>query len=300
MGARAGFAMDTRTRVARRFLTRGLTVVVYHEVTDNPSAFLKLSGGFTTPDFFERQLDWLQNRFALISPSDLSQLGGTGKLPSNAALVTFDDAWAGVFRIALPILASRSIPSLCFVNMATVHGAPDLAAVRRYERTMLASKRSQLDDDLDSAKAAHVLTEVEERYGENREFRRFQGATATVHDLLSAPGPFWLASHLFHHWDLRNVSSDVFSASVRDNWAALTPFANALPAMATPWGRQAVWLADEARGLGVRAVFVARGGQNRDPGDFVLDRLELEPEPSNAEDWWWAAHRRRLLGGLVS
>jgi peptidoglycan/xylan/chitin deacetylase (PgdA/CDA1 family) len=287
-------------RGLRSLLTRGLTVFVYHDVTERPSEFLKISGDFTRPDFFEQQLDWIRERFTPIAPVDLPQLGGTRKLPANAALITFDDAWAGVFRNALPILASRGIPSLCFVNMATIQGTPDLAAVRRYERITLTTKRSRLDDNLDNGKAAQVLSTIEEQYGEDTDFRRFQGDTATVDDVLDAPGDFWLASHLFHHWDVESVSSDVFIASARQNWEALTSFPNALHAIATPWGRRSEWVVDRARELEIRTVFVASGGQNRDPEAFVLDRLQVEPEPSGPEDWWWATHRRRLFGGLAS
>lgn len=273
-------------------------MVVYHEVTDSPSEFLKLSAGFTTPEFFERQLDWIQERFTPISPIELPQLGGTDKLPADAVLITFDDAWAGVFRSALPILAARQIPSLCFVNMATVQGTPDLAAVRRYER--ITESRSRLDHDLDVAKAAEVISAIQKRYGEDSDFRQFQGDTATAGDLMDAPGQFWLASHLFHHWDADSVSAEVFIASARDNWEVLRSFPNALPAIATPWGRRPEWMMDRASELDVRVVFVSTGGQNRDPAAFVLDRLQLELAPSGPEDWWWAAHRRRLFGGLAS
>ena len=97
---------------------------VYHEVTDTPSEFQRLSQGFTTPDELGRHMDWISSRFEFIAPVDLPQLGAGGPLPERAALITFDDAWAGTFRKGLPILASRGIPALCFINMATVHRRP--------------------------------------------------------------------------------------------------------------------------------------------------------------------------------
>ncbi len=81
IAARSGLLVDNRIRHLRSFLTHGLTVVVYHEVTERPSEFQKISGGFTTPELFEQQVDWIGERFTPISPMDLPQLGGTGSFP---------------------------------------------------------------------------------------------------------------------------------------------------------------------------------------------------------------------------
>src|ERR1022692_2639020 len=60
--------------------------------------------------------------------------GGEGALPTHAALPTFDDAWMGVLGAGLAILSELELPALCFVNMATVEGAPNLGAIASYER----------------------------------------------------------------------------------------------------------------------------------------------------------------------
>src|SRR5581483_1023805 len=111
-------------------------------------------------------------------------------------LVTFDDAWAGVFRTAVPILESLGVPAVCFLNMATVAGAPDLAAVRRYERLRSPDGRSRLDRDLDAETAVALIGQIEDTYGSDDEFLRFQGATALEDDLLRTSGHgVWLGSH---------------------------------------------------------------------------------------------------------
>jgi peptidoglycan/xylan/chitin deacetylase (PgdA/CDA1 family) len=292
---------DRRVAGVRAFMTRGLTVLVYHEVTDRPSEFQRLSAGYVTSGVFERQMLWLRERFAPISPSDLPQLGGRGPLPTNAALVTFDDAWKGVVRTGLPILASLGIPALWFLNMGTVDGTPDLSAVRRFERMRRPDGRSRLDGRLDIGSAAAVLAHVEATYRDDASFLQFQGPTASRQDLTAAVGSdasVWLGSHLLHHWDLTRSTPELFLESARANAAALAEYPNILPAFATPYGTGAY--TELAAETGAKLAFTARGAQNRHPDGRVLDRLQLEPEPSGPADWWWAAHRRRLLGSWAS
>ena len=299
---RTGFGVDRLSPRFRRRLNAGLTVFVYHEVTEQPSEFQRLSRGFTTPEMLERQLRWIGQRFSFIAPTDLPQLGGSGSLPDNAALVTFDDAWAGVFRTGLPILASLNVPALCFVNMATVHGSPDLAAVRRFERVR-AAESPTTGTRLDVGAAEDLILHIEHSYGDDPGYRRFQGATASVEDVARTTQSgwrVWLGSHLYHHWDISTVVPDVIKRSAQHNAEALRPYANALPALATPYGRTLGWSPALGAELAAEVIFVATGAQNRSPEARVLDRLELEPEPSREPDWWWSAHRRRLFGRLAS
>lgn len=298
-----GVEIDRRSAPVRRWLTRGLTVVVYHEITDTPSPFQRVSAGFVTPATFGRQIRWMRERFEFIAPTDLPQLRGSTELPPNAALVTFDDAWPGVFRTALPILRSLEVPALCFLNMATVRGTPDLAAVRRYERLTRPEEGSRLDRCLDAATAARVLAEIDEAYRENPEFLAFQGATAMPADLelASVPGKqIWLGSHLFHHWEPRRITSELLEESAHANRRALAAFPNALELLATPYGERIEWGPTRSRAVGASALLIATGGQNESPDALVLDRLELEPGASGPRDWWWSSHRRRLFAGLAS
>jgi peptidoglycan/xylan/chitin deacetylase (PgdA/CDA1 family) len=115
-----GSRADSRLPTVRSFLSSGLTVFVFHEITASPSLYQRRSESYTDPDVFKQQIRWIRDRFTIIAPTDLKQLGGTAELPGDAALITFDDAWAGVFRVGLPILEALDVPSLCFLNMATV------------------------------------------------------------------------------------------------------------------------------------------------------------------------------------
>lgn len=292
---------DKRLPRVRALLTRGLTVFVFHDITDAPSEYQLRAQNFTTIEAFRQQVLWIGDRFELIGPMELKQLGGTGGLPARAALVTFDDAWAGVFRAGIPLLSGLGVPALCFVNMATVQGAPDLGAVRRFEDLRPPPGGSRLRRALGAESARTILDEINHLYGSSPEFASFQGETATPDDLHAAAdrGSVWLGSHFFHHWDSTLVAPDVLSRSLRQNAEALRPFTNVVPALATPYGHELTVPAQVTYELGIRVVFVATGNQNRDGDGWVLDRVSLEPEPSGPAEWWYSTHRRRLFGALA-
>jgi peptidoglycan/xylan/chitin deacetylase (PgdA/CDA1 family) len=295
-----GSRADERVPGFRAYLTRGLSVFIFHDITSRPSRFQCAGRTFTTPDTFRRQIAWIGDRFDIVSPQRLRRLGGNGALPRRAAMITFDDSWAGVFRRGLPILREQDIPSVCFLNMGTVAGDPDLAAVRRYEGRSPSDARSSAAGPIDRRAAAHLLAYVRSRYGADAEFRAYQGATATYEDLTNAAakGNVWFGSHLYHHWEVRAVAADVYEESFRENASALAEFSNTVPAFAVPRGYRGD-IAVPAR-LGARVVFTGTGSQNRTGDQFVLDRIIFPPEPSHPREWWYAAHRRRILGRLAS
>jgi peptidoglycan/xylan/chitin deacetylase (PgdA/CDA1 family) len=289
----------------RAALTRGLTVFVFHDVTASPSAFQRAGNSYTSPECFEHQIAWICERFQVVAASRLRRLGGSGELPPNAAMITFDDAWAGVFRTAIPILRARDIPALCFLNMGTIAGDPDLAAVRRYERARAPAKKSTLGGHLDLSAGSHALAEVGRRYGGDPAFREYEGTIATYDDLaqVAHDGGVWFGSHLYHHWDLATIADDLYQDSQQRNVEALARYPNSLRAFATPYGfaddHPANALAVPLR-TGARVVFTATGNQNRAPDSTILDRVWFPPEPTSRQHWWYAAHRRRIIGSHAS
>jgi peptidoglycan/xylan/chitin deacetylase (PgdA/CDA1 family) len=105
------FCWDCLERVARgsvggRVPRRG-TVLVYHEVGD------------ADREAFERQMRSL--RGAGLNTTVRGFLSGADQ--GHKVLVTFDDAFAGTFRNAIPILAGLGIPCIVFVPVGCL-GAP--------------------------------------------------------------------------------------------------------------------------------------------------------------------------------
>jgi len=277
-------------------LCRGLTVFVFHDVTDSPSPFQRLRRNYTSRSAFQRQIAWIRERFEIIPPTHLPQFGGNRELPANAALLTFDDAWAGVFHTALPHLRRLRVPSLCFLNMATVRGAPDLAAVRAYERTRL---ESSILDQTASHRIDHIVSTLNVRYPSGHEIYSFQGATATIDDLTEcdSTGCTWFGSHLYHHWPISEIDERAFVRSFQDNRQALASLRHRLPGLALPWGDHGDSLsttAEIAKDLDVRVLFLTGGRQNDDPGAFSLTRVWFPFEATDRRELWYAAHSARL------
>jgi peptidoglycan/xylan/chitin deacetylase (PgdA/CDA1 family) len=285
-------------------LTRGLTVFIFHEITGSPSEYQRKSAIYLTPEAFIARITWIRERFTIIRPTDLKPLGGAGELPPDAALITFDDAWLGVFRIALPILQSLSTPALCFLNMATVDGDPDLSAVRSYEALYPPAEGGKLERRVDKAMAPGLLAEIRGRYVADTDFGFFQGPTATHDDLRQAAAssaPVWFGSHLYHHWDIRSIASDLYVQSLEDDFAALLGHPNGLPVFATPHGYTGCednTIRSLPREVGYRLMFVGTGRQNRVADSYLLDRITLPVGPTGPSDWWFATHRQRFLGPL--
>jgi hypothetical protein len=283
----------------RASLTRGLTVFIFHDVTSSPSLHQRAGASYTPVDVFKRQLAWIKSRFAVVPPTALPQLGGDAPLPPNAALITFDDAWAGVFRTAIPLLRAAGVTPLCFLNMGTIEGDPDLAAVRRYEAVHPPGDRAPLGEPVGVADADALLSDLRTRYGDDPAFQAFQGPTATADDLAAVVRDASFGSHLRHHWDLRRISEELYERSFRENAERLSRYPNTLPAFATPHGAAG----DDVVGVplrnGARVVFVGTGAQNRGIDGARLDRVTLPGDGGVATDWWYATHRRRLVGLLA-
>jgi peptidoglycan/xylan/chitin deacetylase (PgdA/CDA1 family) len=301
VGTAIGPSAERRSRRLGSYLQAGLTVFVFHEVTDQPSAFQRRASIYTRPALLESQIRWIGQRFEVIAPARLPQLGPEGPMPSNAALITFDDAWAGVFRIGLPILASLRVPALCFINSGTVEGAPDLGAVRLFERLHPPPGGRLLDRPHDLSTGQSALAAIAERYGADAQFAAFQGSAATAEDLAgaAASGTVCFGLHLRHHWDLALIDDELLEASLDQNRRALDPYGNLLPAFAPPYGRSTAPLLPVARRAGMRAVFVADGGQNHHADTLLLDRITLPTDRDTPADWWYETHRRRLFGPLA-
>lgn len=297
-----GWRADARFQTLRTFLVRGLTIFLFHEVTDSPSPMQQHAEIYTPSSLFVEQIRWLRERFTFIKPTQLRQLGADNELPENAALVTFDDSWSGIFRVALPLLERMGVPSICFVNMATVSGDPDLSAVRAYEKRRLPLEERSLEGKVDVARGTRIVAQARQRYAANPDFLAFQGSTATMSDLSRASSSLslaWLGSHLYHHWELHEVTPELYERSLKDNQKALSTFSNALPVYALPGGYPSPGDANALSlplRFGYRVVMTAMGRQNTNADAAVLDRLPLPISPSTASDWWHACHRLRILG----
>ena len=112
----------------RRSIEDSLTVLLYHEVSDDPSSFMNAPSLNVPPAVFAGQMDFIKGHFNIIDPDQLRE----GGFEQPAALVTFDDGMLGYFENAVPIMAEREIPSINFLNMDTIEGEASWAGLLTY------------------------------------------------------------------------------------------------------------------------------------------------------------------------
>lgn len=101
---------------AARFFRSGPIVLFYHGVEETI-----LDPGVQTLHLslraFEKQIDYLQKHFDIISLDDLHSSLSTGhKLDPAQVVITFDDGYKNNRDIVLPYLASRNVPFALFVS----------------------------------------------------------------------------------------------------------------------------------------------------------------------------------------
>lgn len=100
-------------------------IVAYHSVVEEPTSEL-MPGMWVTAKTFERHLDWLGQRFELVSLAEAAESHihprwrGKGRRKPLAA-VTFDDGYRDNHDIALPILEKKGVPAAFFVVSDLIH-----------------------------------------------------------------------------------------------------------------------------------------------------------------------------------
>ncbi len=104
-------------RLQRQIETGHVPIVVlyYHRVADtNPTPWT------ISQSDFQRQLDWLQENFELLSMDQVHQRLQTRCNHRPAVALTFDDGYAENMDFALPMMAQRGIKCMYYVSTSPV------------------------------------------------------------------------------------------------------------------------------------------------------------------------------------
>ena len=121
---RAAGATGLLPLAARRYGRDRLTVLAYHRVVDpaRPAGGHLPNVSADAPGF-AAQLDWVGDRFDVISLGDLlAWLDGDGSLPRRPLLITFDDGYRDNLEVAAPLLAERGMPAVLFLATGPLDG----------------------------------------------------------------------------------------------------------------------------------------------------------------------------------
>lgn len=97
-----------------------LTVFTYHRILPNPHP------DALSCEVFERQLDFISERFEILSPDDaLAFIAGTFSNPNGRyAMLSFDDGWLDNWLYATPILKKRGLKAALALSAGFLHDCP--------------------------------------------------------------------------------------------------------------------------------------------------------------------------------
>lgn len=100
-----------------RFGSPYLTVLTYHRVFEAPTDYPFDRGVIDVgPEAFDAQCKTLQRYFNVVGIDEVvAHFEGTEKLPTNAALVTFDDGYLDNLEVAAPILKDNGMRGVFFI-----------------------------------------------------------------------------------------------------------------------------------------------------------------------------------------
>lgn len=135
-------------------MTGDLTIVMYHYVRELEKSRYPGIRGLRVSEF-RNQLDYLQNRFALVSVADVVAARRAGEgLPPNAALLTFDDGYIEHFTSIFPILFERGLSAAFYPPVATIRNG-QLLDVNRLHFILAVANPAELRKALDRAIFEH-------------------------------------------------------------------------------------------------------------------------------------------------
>ncbi len=94
-----------------------LTVFTYHRVLPHPHP------DALSVDVFERQLDFIRERFEILTPEEaLDFIAGKQKKPNGRyAMLSFDDGWLDNWLFATPILKKRALKAALALSAGFLH-----------------------------------------------------------------------------------------------------------------------------------------------------------------------------------
>lgn len=190
-----------------------LTVVMYHYVREiRRSRFPEIKG--LEVEEFRAQLRYLTKNYSIVSLSDCIEALDCGvKLPSNSALLTFDDGYLDHFTSVLPILAERKLPAAFFPPGRAIVERKILD-VNKIHFLLASNTRTdviiqELFLDLDEHRKAYSLPSNDILYQELAKPSRYDpGDVIFVKRLLQAYLPYELRQRMIDRLFKKYVSSD--------------------------------------------------------------------------------------------
>ena len=292
--------MGRHFRQVRRGLDEGLTIFVFHDVSDTSAPFVDEQGICVSIELFRKQVAFIAKNFNVVSAEAFL----TGDLPTRPALITFDDGYAGTFTNALPILREDRLPSVVLVNMSPILGENFWVERTTYLCTKVASFQQFLIEEgvasESNVRQAHLecteelVNRYETEYGVAymSALEGYCQPYASQDNLAEADedSNVTLGSHLYTHYNVRTLSDEKLLEEYRKNDAALSRYRRFKPIFAFPFGQPASCFSQRQADLllrnGASRLLTAWPSPNADSASRILDRISLTPDHDTDRLMW--------------
>src|SRR5437868_3133509 len=103
--------------VAARLRRKGIAILMYHSVMDEPKKEKDTLGGIIhSTEVFRGQMGLIARKYNPVSLNEaLSFVRGEEEPPPRSVVVTFDDGYADNYEVAATVLAKIGIPATFYV-----------------------------------------------------------------------------------------------------------------------------------------------------------------------------------------
>lgn len=305
-----------RTGLTNRLLKNTVSIFLYHEVSETPSPFCEQYGLNVPPELFARQLDFIADQFNMITPDQLL----AGNYDTPAAMIAFDDGMAGYFHGAVPIMNSKRIPSVIFLNMAPIEGEIFWSGLITYLTEYDAQfckvlhnhsfKQKNVPDFLlctpkvvNDYVATIGFDSLEEKV------RSFYGQFAGLKDLDSVrDNPLvFFGNHFYNHYNALQLDDEELHRQYSLNDQRMMGYPNRRPLVSYPFGQPGICFTPQQTQLlhsfGAKAVFSSSGGVNRRGSQGFYDRIGIDSSIETIDDLLgliqWMSLKTALKGSIL-
>ena len=272
----------------------GLTVFVFHDITDHPSKFSESIGTHTPVSVFRRQLGWILQDFNVVHPATVDQL----QEENRSAVLTFDDGYVGFRDEVVPILEELSLPAVVFVNSDVLNGEPSAAAISHW--CGITESGDRWWDSIPSTHRARVTSLQDSEHWVD--FWAQHGRFLTNSDLLALGDHslICVGNHLANHWNTAGLTTIQFREEFTRGQNALGQFPNTLSWYAPPHGTGSQLQEKLAIDFGAERVLRGTGRLNPDPNSPILDRIDMTADITNKLRFWWRISLQTVVSGIRS
>lgn len=285
-------------RLVKKKTKEGLTIFVYHEVTDYPSQFSIDYGLAVSIETFRKQVIWIKNNFNIIHPQDLMSIND---LPPFSAIISFDDGMKSSFENGLKILEEMNIPSIFFLNMSNIlHNNPLESAFISYLgknsnefKLFCESRNIQKPYHLtlnptDKLRFLKVAKDIN-----YKTILEYQGNFANI-ELIHKWSNSKLVvygNHLYEHWNASALNDIEFLQQYSENKKSMAKLQNFIDYFSFPNGQPGscfnIHHIDLLKKLKAKKIFSSSGNINTSKNNFLLDRVSFGPFDKNIYSMWF-------------